>query len=92
MWLHEKLWVGASKNVESNTVWKVSVFGVFLVRIFPYSVQMCENTDQKNSEYGHFLRSVKKTVKLHANLVTFTEEILWCFYKTESSNLVKQPT
>ena len=26
------------------------VFGVFLVR-------MWENTDQKNSEYGHFLRS-----------------------------------
>ena len=25
--------------------------------IFPYSVQMRENTDQNNSEYGHFLRS-----------------------------------
>ena len=25
----------------------------------PYSVQMWENTDQKNSEYGHFSRSVK---------------------------------
>ena len=25
--------------------------------IFPYSVRMWENTDQKNSEYGHFLRS-----------------------------------
>ena len=24
----------------------------------PYSVQMWENTDQKNSEYGHFSRSV----------------------------------
>ena len=24
----------------------------------PYSVQMRENTDQKNSEYGHFSRSV----------------------------------
>ena len=48
---------------------KVSVFGVFLVRIFPqstkygeiriispYSVQMQENTDQKNSEHEHFLR------------------------------------
>ena len=23
----------------------------------PYSVQMRENTDQNNSEYGHFLRS-----------------------------------
>ena len=26
------------------------------VRIFPYSVQMQENTDQNNSEYGQFLR------------------------------------
>ena len=26
--------------------------------ISPYSVQMRENTDQNNSEYGHFLRSV----------------------------------
>ena len=25
--------------------------------ISPYSVQMRENMDQKNSEYGHFLRS-----------------------------------
>ena len=28
-------------------------------RISPYSVRMWENTDQKRSEYGHFLRSVK---------------------------------
>ena len=49
----------------------MSIFGVFLVRIFkysaeyreilcisPYSVGMRENADQNNSEYGHFLRSV----------------------------------
>ena len=47
------------------------VFGVILVRIFPiwteyvetlrslHSVRMRENTDQNNSEYLHFLRSVK---------------------------------
>ena len=33
------------------TVWKMPVFGVFLVR-------MQENADQKNSEYRHILRSV----------------------------------
>ena len=37
-----------------------SVFVVYLVRIRrfsgPYSVQMLENMDQKNSEYGHFSR------------------------------------
>ena len=32
------------------TTWKVSVFGVFLV-------QMWENVDHKNSEYGHISRS-----------------------------------
>ena len=51
-----------------STAWKMSVFGVFLVRVFPhldwilrfspYSVRMRENTDQKNSEYGHFSHSV----------------------------------
>ena len=40
------------KGTENNfTAWKVSVFGVFLFR-------MQENKDQKNSEYGHFSRSV----------------------------------
>ena len=33
---------------------KVSIFAVFVVPIFPYSVQMPENTGQKNSKYGHF--------------------------------------
>ena len=28
-----------------------------ILRISPYSVQMRENTDQNNSEYGHFSRS-----------------------------------
>ena len=51
---------------DSHTAWKVSVFGIILVRIFPHldwtrrdsiwahAVQMRENTDQNNSEYGHF--------------------------------------
>ena len=29
-----------------------------ILRIFPYSIRMRENTDQNNSEYGHFLRSL----------------------------------
>ena len=28
-----------------------------ILRISSYSVRMRENTDQNNSEYGHFLRS-----------------------------------
>ena len=42
----------------SVTAWKVSIFAVFLVRIFPHSDLIRENTDQKNSEYGHFSHSV----------------------------------
>ena len=34
-----------------------------ILRISPYSVRMRENTDQNNSEYGHFLRSVKTVYK-----------------------------
>ena len=30
-----------------------------ILSISPYSVRMRENTDQKNSEYGHFSRSDK---------------------------------
>ena len=59
-WRHQKtfgflMFSGASKGdigkkALKHTAWKVSVFVVFLVRIFPH-------TDQKNSEYGHFSRS-----------------------------------
>ena len=30
-----------------------------VLSISPYLVQMRENTDQKNSEYGHFSRNVR---------------------------------
>ena len=32
-----------------------------ILRISPYSVQMLENMDQENSEYGHFLHSGYET-------------------------------
>ena len=35
--------------------------------ISPYSVQMWESTDQNNSEYGHFSRSVKVTKRTSLN-------------------------
>ena len=44
------------------TAWKVSVFEVFLVRIFPHLDWLRrdtpKNTNQKNPEYRHFSRSV----------------------------------
>ena len=39
---------------DTDTALKVSVLGVFLVRIFSFGL----NTDQKNSEYGHFSLSL----------------------------------
>ena len=80
---------------DSNTAWKVSLFGVILIRIFPhsdwigeirgispYSVRMRENTDQNNSEYGHFLRSVIETrnvnikILCHLNYIVIRDENL----------------
>ena len=52
--------------------WKISVFGVFspiwtkyedLLCKSPYSVQMWENTDQKNSEYKFFLGNGSGLIK-----------------------------
>ena len=37
---------------------------LFILRISPYSVRMRENTDQNNSEYGHFLCNVDPSVDL----------------------------
>ena len=63
--------------------WKVSVFGVILVRIFPhsdwilcispYSVQMREDADQNNSEYKP------------SHTVTFTVSILAKWWYTLSA-------
>ena len=40
-------------------------------RISPYSVQMRENTDQNNSEYGHFSRSDTQTNNLCLGFLLF---------------------
>ena len=46
-------------------------FGLKVLCIFPYSVQMWENTDQNNSEYGHFLRGAR--VRKHSYSGIFTQ-------------------
>ena len=48
--------------------------------IFPYSVQMRENTDQNNSEYGHFSRSVNI-----ANFEIYLNNIMFWVYSIISS-------
>ena len=50
----------APVNSMHVTAWKVSVFGIFLVHIFPHldwirrDTQNAVKTGQKNSEYGYF--------------------------------------
>ena len=48
-------------QTECGEIWSIS----------PYSVQTRENTDQNNSEYGHFLDIVQEAQKL-INWVKFT--------------------
>ena len=56
-------------NLAKNfTAWKLAVFGVILVRIFPYSDWIRRDTmDQNNSnfEYEHFLPSVWSNFTRH---------------------------
>ena len=44
--------------------------------ISPYSVRMRQNTDQNNSEYGNFLRSVRKNHLSLICLQTFSKSLL----------------
>ena len=96
--IYKGLLIYSESSVEINTAWKVSVFGVILVRIFPhllrispYSVRMWENTDQNNSKYGHFLRSErlqKRDCAIFSKLqmLTLTETILERNYKVLQSS------
>ena len=81
------------KKLANYTAWKVSVYRFFwsvfshirteygdICSISPYSVQMRESTEKKNSEYGHFLRSVIPRVFLKFD---FNED----FYLTYSKGL-----
>ena len=47
----------------------------FLVCIFPYSVQILENKDQKNSVFGHFSRSESVWSGIYPNMELST--VVW---------------
>ena len=49
-----------SPKKSKQFVKSVQMLSFFLVCIFPYSVQIQENKDQKNSVFGHFPRSERK--------------------------------
>ena len=46
------------------TAWRVSVFGIILVRIPPYSVQMRENADHNNSNTDTFFAVFAQSVNI----------------------------
>ena len=46
-----------------------------IFRIFPYSVQMWENKDQKNSEYEHFSRSDTFSFSYIAEIGVFSQSL-----------------
>ena len=66
-------------NITTITPWKVSVFGLFLVRIFPhlcwirkgdsYSAPVRGNSDQKNSKCWHFSSSVFQVLSVQRYLI-----------------------
>ena len=67
-------------GIKTHAAWKVSMFRVFLVRIFqhldwvrrftfyPYSVQVRENMDQKNSEYTLGSETERKATEVRINI------------------------
>ena len=48
----------------------------------PYSVRMQENTDQNNSKYGHFLRSVWRRPRQTVGKIFFKTQYLMPMYET----------
>ena len=50
-----------------------------ILRIYSYSVQIRENTDQKNSEYKHFLRSFQHLLKYYRGRTTLLIFLLFTF-------------
>ena len=59
-------------KMEQLTAWKVTVFGVFLVLIFPYLVQMRENTTKKTPNTDTFC-AVRFGVTYHPLLNSFND-------------------
>ena len=55
----------------------MSVFGVILVRVFPYSVRMPKNTDKNNSKYEYFsllMRFTEPVVTSNSHLLSLISE------------------
>ena len=82
------LCVGFFSLYSASVFVKVSVFGVILARIFPYSVRVRENVGQNNSEYWHFLLSdIKMLIRIKAFIKGWSKKShcpwRWCFVRIE---------
>ena len=74
------------KNVRMSKSYSGQDFPVF--RISPYSVRMRENADQKNSEYGHFLR-IKSLFMIavgHSFLIISCSENIWKIFRSTTAS------
>ena len=77
------------RSVAVTLLWRVCVPDSFTgqksVRIRsysgPYSVRMRENTDQDNSEHGHFSRSDSQKLLLLQNYQNIKKWLFWVYYK-----------
>ena len=69
-WLPIKLHCEKSARIRS-------FYGSYLLRISPYSVRMRENTDQKNSKYGHIdaFESLSNLVSDNCHISLFIRSI-----------------
>ena len=67
---------------QPDTAWKVSVFVVILIPIFPYS-------DQNNSEYGHFLCSARSRNEACNFIKKETPTHRWIFQNSKNTFLAE---
>ena len=69
---------GGSRHIKILLLIGKHCVKVSVVRISSlYSVQMRENTNKKNSEYGHFLRSETPIVKAHLKICQISMRSLY---------------
>ena len=75
--------------IEKSIVWKMSVFGLFLGRIFSdwirRDMEYTENTDQKNSDCGHFSHSKISIWRCYCMLSHWVSLISWISYRCKFS-------
>ena len=75
-----------------DIVWKVSKYEVFLVRIFLYSVQIQENTDQKKLRIWIIFTQCEITEIEYRNLSLLTEENILLIALQERTHRIQKET